>query len=888
MSAARPDTQRDVFHTKLVVPRSPPGMVPRERLLDCLDHGTRGSLTLVSAPAGSGKTALLAWWLEHRPRRRRVAWLSLGREERDRERFWIGVTAALRDALGPGGAVTPSPRADVDAYLPHLFAALALPGEPVLLVLDDFHEVTDPGITEDIQTLLDHAPARLSLVLSTRADPVLRLQRLRMAGELTEIRARDLAFTKAEARLLEAELGLALSEADRELLHARTEGWAAGLRLAALSLAGHPDPHGFLESFAGDDRAVSDYLLSEVLARQSPETLDFLLRTSIVDRIGGELADALTGGEGGARALESLLHRGGMLSCLDDRGRWYRYHPLFAEVLRLELGRTMPEELPELHRRAARWHGDHAMPIEAMTHAIAAEDWDVAAEVAGASWLSLLLAGKAPVMRGLVLQIPDVVVRASAELALASGGLRLDAGEEDLADELVALALELAPALSGDRRRRLEVTSTATRLYRARLRGDVEETLSAARRVLSVRWEHGVAADVRALTLANLGIAELWAGETRLAREHLTQAIGVAIDCGNDYVLFMSQGWGAAADLRAGQIDSARQRADIALGLAEIRGWTATPQAAIGHVVLAALAIFGNDLETARSHAEAARAALHRSGERLLRISIARLEAQLLGASGEPLTGLDVLRGATADGGPIPAFLHVAIATLEAELLEAVGETAHARRVLVDLETSEDTPDAAVGLARLELIAGRPEEALGAVADFLADEREPVRVTSHVEAWVIAAIARDTLRDEERAMHAVERALDLAEPRGLRRPILRHGPAMRSLLRRHIRNGTAHRALAGELLAVLDDDVGRAAGSAEPLLEPLSDRELAVLRFLPTMMSNAEIASEMFVSVNTVKTHLKHVYRKLDVADRRDAIRRARELHLLSPSLSGR
>ena len=488
-------------------------------------------------------------------------------------------------------------------------------------------------------------------------------------------------------------------------------------------------------------------------------------------------------------------------------------------------------------------------------------------------------------MRGLVFEIPDDVVRASAELALASGGLRLDAGEEELVDELLALALELAPMLPDERRRRLEVTSTATRLYRARLRGDVEAALHAARGALHARWEEEVADDVRALTLANLGIAELWAGETRAARTHLTQATGVAIECGNDYLLFMAQGWGAAADYRAGQLDTARQRAEAALGLAEIRGWTATTPAAAPHVVLAGLALFENHLDTARTHVDAAKTALRRPGERLLRVSIARLDAQLLSAAGEPLTALDVLRGACADEGPMPAFLRIATATLEAELLEGVGETRQARRVL---DALEDAPDAAVGLARLELIAGRPADALVAVEAFLADEREPVRLTSRLEAWVVAAIARDELREEQAAMEAVERALDLAEPLGLRRPILRHGPAIRSLLRRHIRNGTAHRALAGELLAALDDDAGRAERRAEPLLEPLSERELAVLRFLPTMMSNAEIASEMFVSVNTVKTHLKHVYRKLDVADRREAIRRARELHLLSPSLSGR
>jgi LuxR family transcriptional regulator, maltose regulon positive regulatory protein len=864
------------------VPVPAKGTVVRPRLVELLEQGMERPFTLVSAPAGSGKTELLAQWIESGRPPGPVAWVPLGRDDADPHRFWADVIAALGAAHPELAALAAPPRGELRPFLTSVINTLSGVSETLVLVLDDLHLVGTPRIVGDLEWLLENAPPNLRLLAATRSDPLFRLQRLRVAERMSEVRAADLAFTREEAAALLVRVDLAAEDLD--VLWRRTEGWAAGLKLARLSLEEHKDPRAFVAGFAGGDSAVSDYLISEVVARQPAERLIFMLRTSVAERVNGDLAEALTGAASGSHTLRELARRDAFFSATGEEGGWYRYHPLFADVLRAELHRRLPGEERRLQRIAAEWHARRGNPLDAVRHAVEAEDWVLAAEVVGEHWLVFLLRGGGAVLYELVRCIPDKALWSDAELALATAGLLLEQGDTEAADELLVRAHELAAELPEPRRRRFAVSSSATTLFRARLRGDVQEALSAASVVLDERWDREVAVEVRALTLANLGIAEFWYGELHSAQERLQQAAGLALECGNDFVLFLAEGYASAADLREGRVEEARTRARTAIQLAERRGWTRLAHAAVAYSTLATVHLWRGDLVAAEPLAARAAEMLEHATEPLLRPAVAQVRARLLMLSGEPLTALDVLVAGNA-GESLSTHLRVSAGLLEAELWLGLGEPARARGRLAELD-AEPASDAAIGLARLELASGDPGGAIRAVATFLADEREPVLPFARTEAWAIDAIARDAVHDEDGALRALERALDLAEPRGYAGILARYGAPLRSLLRRRVERGTAHRALAAQLLSTIDEASERIAHS--PLLEPLSERELAVLRFLPTMMSNAEIASEMFVSVNTVKTHLRHVYRKLDVADRRDCVRRARELRLLSPGLGDR
>jgi LuxR family maltose regulon positive regulatory protein len=866
------------------VPRPAKGTVVRPRLWARLDRGMERPFTLVSAPAGSGKTELLAQWIATGGPPGPVAWVPLGRDEADPHRFWADVMASLGGAHVGLATLAPPPRGELRPFLTSVINTMAAVDEPLVLVLDDLHLAGSPGVIRDLEWVLENAPANFRLVAATRSDPLFRLQRLRVAERMSEVRAADLAFTREEAAVLLR--GLDLPRDDLELLWRRTEGWVAGLKLAQLSLEGHEDPHAFVAGFAGGDSAVSDYLMSEVVARQPPDTLDFLLRTSIAERMTGELAEALTGDASGSHMLRELERRDAFVSRVGARHGWYRYHGLFADVLRAELHRRLPGEAPRLHRIAAAWHARNGAPLEALRHAVEAGDWVLAGEVLGDYWLVFVLRGAGMALYELVERIPEEVVRSDAELSLATAGLLLERGDPEGADKLLVRAHELVMDLPEPRRRRFAVTSAATALYRARLRGDVQEALSAARIVLDEHWDREVAVEVRALTLANLGIAEFWDGDLEDAGEHLQQAAGLALECSNDFVLFLAESYAAAADAREGRLNESRTRAHTAIQLAERRGWTRLAHAAVAYSALARVHLWQGEVDRAEALAEQATRALEHSPEPLLRPAVAQLRARLCMLKGDHLTALDLLAAAGAHE-PLPPFLRVSKGLLEAELWLGLGEPARARRRLAEVD-AEDAPDAAIGLARLELASGDPGAAIRAVVSFLADERQPVLPFARTEAWTIDAIARHAVHDEDGAMRALERALDLAEPRGYSGILARYGAPLRLLLRRRVERGTGHRALAAQLLSTLDGSAAGDRAAPSTLLEPLSERELTVLRFLPTMMSNAEIASEMFVSVNTVKTHLKHVYRKLDVADRRDCVRRARELRLLSPGLGER
>jgi LuxR family maltose regulon positive regulatory protein len=880
--------------TKLSVPRGPKGAVVRHRLLDRLDAGVQGPVTLVAAPAGAGKSAMLSSWIAEGRPPGPVAWLSLDTDDADRRRFWRGVLAALAEATGDDAvaALAVSPREPMSVGLLTTALADALEGsqEPVVLVLDDFHEVAD-AVHEDLERLVRFPPPALRLVIVTRADPPIGLGRLRLDGHLTEIRASELNFSLDEAGALFGATGTALAPEDLAALWRRTEGWAAALRLAAVSLQHHPDPGAFIEHFAGTDATISDYLVSEVLSRQPPDLRDFLLRTSVVEALSGELADALTGRTDG-QVMLSWLEQGGVLTTpLDERGTWHRYHPLFAELLRAELRAQLPDEVAPLHGRAATWLAAHGDNAAALRHAAAGGAWDLAADLTTTRWFPMLINGEMGTLRPILETMPGRLVEASPELALAFGGALLARGDHAGAQPYLRRAEEDEALVPPQRRASFAASRAAMALYAGRLRGDPKAALWAAR---ELRAEAGVldsgdlSSGVRSFVLGQLGIVELWTGDLESATAHLDRAYANALDAGNDWTALAATAHLAVARAFRGELQRALRHAEHAVTLAVRRGWGRSELAGAAYCVQAAVAIQRGQREEAEALVRRASEALHETRERPLRAVHALNRALLLSDAGEPEAALSILQVARDEVGdwPLLAPLEDQLLAREALLRAAVGERQLGRALLERAEREGATSiPVANALARLRLLEGDPDAARALLAPHLGASDAPADATpvsARAEAWLLDALALDALTEPDDAATSLERSLDLAEPAGLSRLLVEHGNRVRPLLHRHARHGTAHPAIVSAALETIEQrgsDGSRAV--AVLLAEPLSEREQAILRYLPTMMSNHEIAGELFVSVNTVKTHLKAIYRKLDASGRREAVQRGRELGLM-------
>ena len=881
------------LRTKFAVPRGPRANVARARLLDVLDTGVEAPLTLVAAPAGAGKSALLSSWVASGRPTCPVAWVSLDGDDANRRRFWRAVLEGLALATGdePIGALAVSPREpmDMQIVLPALADALALRDEPVVLVLDDLHEVAD-AVREDLERLTRFPPPALRLVILTRADPPIGLPRLRLDGRMTEIRAADLAFTLAEAGVLFEELGVELERGDLELLWRRTEGWAAGLRLAALSLQNDPDPRGFVSHFAGTDASVSDYLISEVLARETPRGRDFLLRTSIVDLVSADLANALTDSADGHELLASLEHGGALMSPLDEHGAWHRYHPLFAELLRAELRAQLPDEVPELHRRAATWLAAHDDDAGALRHAAAGRAWDLAADLTVERWFHLLINGDMAALKPVLEGMPHEEVEAQPEVALAFAGTLLARGDREAAEPYLRLASEGEALVPPARRGQFAASMAAMALYEGRLRGDHQAALEAARTLLDgdlVLEGEELGNGIRAFVLAQLGIVELWTGDLDAATMHLERSYASALEGRTEWTALAAAAHLAIARTFRGEVARAARNAADAIALAERRGWTRAEPAGAAYSVQAAIAIQRGNREEAQALVDRAAEAMQSARDRPLRVIHALNRALLLSDDGQPEAALAVLQQGRDELGDWPildALDHVLVAQ-EALLRAAVGERDAGASLLerAERETATSLP-VANALARLRLLADDPAAARLVLDPHLrgedGDGHAGVPLSVRAEAWLLDALASDALAEHDAAARSLERSLDIAEPAGLRRLIVSQGSLARPLLHRQVRRGTAHPAIVHEALAAIENggpDRARPAVAAEAL----SDREQAILRFLPTMMSNQEIAGELFVSVNTVKTHLKAIYRKLDATGRRDAVQRARERGLI-------
>jgi LuxR family maltose regulon positive regulatory protein len=913
---------RAILATKLYLPPPRPKAVRRQRLTERLNDGLAAGrrLTLIAAPAGFGKTTLAGEWVAGLGRP--AAWLALDEGDNDPTRFLIYLVAALQTVSAEFGATelamlqSPQPP-PTEGILTALLNALAALPEPLILVLDDYHVIEAQAVHRAVTFLLEHLPPQRHVVITTREDPQLPLARYRARGQLTELRAADLRFSEAEAaEFLSQVMDLHFTEADLAALEARTEGWIVGLQLAALSMQGRQDVAGFIRSFAGDHRYIVDYLVEEVLQRQPEPVRRFLLQTAILDQLSGPLCAAVTGQADSSARLESLERGNLFVVPLDDQRRWYRFHHLFADVLRAHLKAEQPDHLATLHQRASLWYEQNGTAADAIRHALAAQDFDRAADLIELAVPALRRNRQETLLLSWLRALPDGVFQRRPVLSGHFAGVLLQNGEIEGVEARLRAAEQWLDRAAGEAGqppappaecvvadeaewRRLPGWIAVHRAGLALALEDVAGTLRYARQALDLVAEDDHLG--RGAAAALLGLAAWRNGDLDAAQqgylesmsslqraEHLSDVLGCAL---------------ALADMQwaQGRLPEARQTYERALRLAPDGGLPALRGTADMYVGLSELHREHNELETAAQFLQRAEAL----GEHLglpqnpcrRRVARARLQAVQGDLAGALAALEEAERRYTGDFSPNVrpiAALQARLWLTQGRLGEAQGWV-RAQGLFADDELSylrefEHLTLARVLLAQVQVNHDSP--ALEAAQRLLGRLRLAAeaggRTGSVIEAQMLQALAWQAQGDLAAAVAALEGALRLAEPLGYVRLFLDEGEPMAQLLRAAAARGRLP-GFAGPLLAGLAPESQPGAGAPppplarapQPLIEPLSQRELEVLRLLRADLSGPEIACELVIALSTLRTHTKHIYGKLDVNSRRAAVSRALELGLI-------
>ncbi len=861
----------------------------RPELVDLLEQSTRRKLTVLSAPAGSGKSTLLRDWAAQSTDND-VAIASVWREQRDPQQFWLSLLNAIRADQDdvPAPALTPMSEFDPQSVIELLLEEISNSSKPFVLVIDDLQELQAPEAFEQLEQLLSRLPAGSRVVLSGRRDPPLRLHQYRLDGQLAEIRAADLAFDQQDGRALLDAAGIDMPEPALDDLLARTEGWAAGLRLAALALQGSDDPATFVDRFSGSDRTVSEYLLAEVLDRQPDDVRLLLLRTSILDGpITGELADAVADSQGAEQILHQLESANAFVVAVGRNRRCFRYHHLFQDLLRLELRRTRPQELRELHSRAARWHAANAQTTYAIRHAQQAEDWELAGQLLANGHLNMMLDGQHALIHELLSEFPQAVRDADLSLTLVAVFDELEQGSLDAAAALLAVIDARIDTMPEERRATFDVARAVAGLVLARRRGDFTNVVAQVC-VLSqppATPTHAVAVmsdELRVLALLNLGIAEIWSFQVEQAGGHLEAAAAVAKRINRPYLELQCLTYlGVSSQLES--LARARERNSEALELAEEHGWSTSPVLAPALTSLGMQLIWSGEYKAAAERLEQAAGLLRADGEPAPALVWHFARGNLYAAHGDWPAALREYRtaermqslfvGTGALTPQVTGFRIVAQIKL--------GRLDQAEAAFEEIDT-EDNPaaESLVALGMLRYTQRDWQGAVDAVAPVLEARAPTLGKFTTIEAFMVAASALVELADRRGSERAVENALALAEADRMIFPFAIM-PGV-ELLQRHPRHATAHAELLNVILDVLGGGKAGDSDATVPVLtDPLSAGELRVLGYLASNLSAIEIASELVVSVNTVKTHMRHIYAKLGAHTRSEAVDTARRVGLL-------
>jgi len=923
-----------ILGTKLYIPPPPPKVVLRTRLLERLSEGTSAGhkLILISAPAGFGKTTLVSEWV-HWKDELDVAWLSLDEGDGDPARFLTYLLAALRTVVPTLGEgiwqvlqAAPSQPPPTESILTALLNEIITLPQGFILVLDDYHVIDSRVVDEALTFLVEHLPPQMHLVITTREDPALPIPRLRARRQLIELRAADLRFTPSEAaEFLNQVMELNLPAEDIAALEARTEGWIAGLQLAALSMRGHQDVSGFIRAFAGDNRYIVDYLMEEVLQRQPEALRSFLLQTSILERLHGPLCDAITGKVDSRARLEELQRGNFFIIPLDDKHHWYRYHHLFADVLHMHLMTEQPEQVPALHRRASVWYEQNGSAADAIRHALAGEDFERAAGLIELAGPAMHRSRQEAMLLGWLKALPEELFRARPVLSISYVGTVMSNGSVEGVETRLRDAERWLDTMADIRERpdttrdpsgaetrpeqsrRMVVVNEeefrrlpgAVAMYRAGLalaRGDMPETVRYARRVFDLVPEEDHLG--RGAAAALMGLAFWTDGDLEAGYRLFAEGMAQLQKAGN--ISDAVGGVLALADIRItqGRLHDAMRTYERALQLARENGTPALRGTADMYVGMSELEREYNDLHAATQHLLKSKEQGEHTGfpqhPYRWRVAMARMrEAQgdLDGAlalldEAEPLYVSDFFPNVH----PIAALktrIWIAQGRLQAALdwarehgLSAADDLNYLRefehitlaRILLAQSKSDHTDNSIDQASRLLERLLKAAEAGG-------------RTGSAIEILVLQALAHQLQGDVPAALPPLERALTLAEPEGYVRIFLDEGSPMAGLLR----EAAAHGILpdyTGKLLGTFEEEGQSSEGgsplpASQPLIEPLSQRELDVLRLFRTELSGPEIARELVIGLSTVRTHTKSIYSKLGVNSRRAAVRRAEELGLI-------
>jgi LuxR family transcriptional regulator, maltose regulon positive regulatory protein len=891
-----------ILTTKLYFPPSRAGIVRRSRLIKRLNEGLSRKLTLISAAAGFGKTTLVSGWLGScgRP----SAWLSLDDGDSDPARFISYIIAALQtiqEGIGEGllaALQSPQPPS-TELILTTLLNEIAAIPESFIIVLDDYHLIEGKQVDQAAAFLVDHQPPQMHLVVATREDPPLPLARLRARGQLNELRASDLQFTISETtEFLNQAMGLNLSDEDIAALEARTEGWIAGLQLAALSMQGHHDTSKFIESFTGSHRFVLDYLIEEVLQQQPESVQNFLLRTSILNRMCGPLCDAvlLDSRTSGQETLEHLEHSNLFLVPLDNERYWYRYHHLFADLLRQRLGSS--PELPNFHSRASEWYEANHDLAEAFNHALAAGDIERAARLAEAAWQGMDLSFQTAAWLGWVKKLPDAVVCSRPQLCVQLGWALSDAGDLESSEAYLQNAERaLAGRLDRDEYKSLPGSIALVRADNAQIQGDLPETLKYAELTIQLIPEDDIF--LRAQAVITLEFTHWAAGNLEASLRAMHAWMEDMRKLGNQVFVIASAFAVADMQMILGHLGEAEKALRQAIQQAAAYGPEAETITAHHHLALALLAHErGDDATAARSLQTAAGLGQHTTlVDWSYRWNLA--QARLKESGGEWDAALDLLEaaGRVYVKNPIPMLqpvgAHKARVYLKQGRLDKAAAWLRERGLSAADEVSYLGEYEYLTLARVRLDEGVFSGVNQLLERLLALAETQKRTGSVIEILLTQALVLQAQGSHPQALAALERALVLAEPEGYVRIFVNEGEALRLLIEKQARkrdhplSGYARKLLAAFTRAaesksgLISDQVVPEIHPAENMLvERLSERELEVLRLLRSELSGPEIARRLIVSLNTLRTHTKNIFNKLGVNSRRAAIRRAEELDL--------